>query len=542
MIVQVLGCRSFVFELAADSDTGAVFFAGPICVGMKRSHIPVVVGLGCLVVVGLVGFSSPYWFQTLVSNAVEMALFGLITVGVPFVVLCVTCWWWSQPLGLRRVSREELRVLAVLLVVSLVWLGFGARSLHRSRFETARWWGENTSVVAGDHPVWDSRLPYAQAETMMRRSVGDVQGELSALTYMLDAENVPVWTAFVTTRESGFGDRRNISEVVQMRNDGTVRHGKFNGRVGSPHGFWKWNLNALVAGTAPGLTVSDDADVYGYLDGSGDPVLVVPVLDVDSDWWFRPAVRANAGVVVVDRDAKFSHVRTPGSAGVLGPTVGFSNAAKTREALNTRHGFVLFGNPDDPAGETLELAGDSGKSDQANMSERLLIRGNHLFAVTPLTRRGSSNSVVGWFEVDMQSDGATPHAVLYQPVVATVTISAFVDRVTQLYGAELGFVSSGTEISEANPTSSGVVELTVLRGDKSVFRVTGVTGERSIQEMCVYSPDGRKVRCDQETTNVVPPGSLRQNVPGAEVQVSPSADLSGVSTADLLAELGRRVR
>ena len=466
-----------------------------------------------------------------------------------------------------RPAKTYWAATVVALVVGLAVLVPVARQANRAGYEALKKYDSVNRVVKAHQP-YGERVSLAQAGALVERSMGDTPGEVSHLTFVPQG-NKAEWCA-VTDRKMDKGRIWSGSVVCVDGATGNARTGSFaRNKVPSMNGTWRSKLTDAVTELRHGLVVDGD-DVYGYLDGKDQPVLVVPVTR-----WSGADISGRelpAGVVVFQQDGSRKYIETVKPGTIPGPVMPISIAERVRESLNTNQGFVAYGNRSGRQG-MLEVSGFSGgESDpaeinSANASEMVLRRADgRLVYVTPMVPYGKGQNVVGYLEVpaDTVTAGKVPAATLYRnrTGAAEASVATVEQRIGTVYGAELGLSASssggsnGTQarVYEVTPREAGQMLATIGNGELTQWKVLAdvkLGADNTPGDLCIYRVQrgqaDRLVMCKDADSTPVMKGEI-VGIAGAtapENTTAPTAatggtDLSQVPTNELVAELGRR--
>lgn len=279
--------------------------------------------------------------------------------------------------------------LPILALVGLVVYGVGFHGYdvkHRySQLATT------TNVSTTD---FKERAPYVVAANYASRNQGDVVGDRKAVHHVPESgEESSRYTTVIEGR--GFMGRHGYAAIrtydlpkMGPISDKAAKDCLVPASMGKTWGAaWPTrSLDRSLMFKSP-LSHWDSDDSYGYCDKENKPVFVQPLWRWSGFW---KAIKVPAGVAVYD-ESGLHLVQGDALQAVEGPTFPRSLANEYRNAL------TASGSRDDSwskRGGYDTTAKDANDTNEGNSSEfSLLGTDGHLYYVTPLTPRGSSQSL-----------------------------------------------------------------------------------------------------------------------------------------------------
>lgn len=165
--------------------------------------------------------------------------------------------------------------------------------------------------------------------------------------------------------------------------------------------FWPWHsLNRSISLKNP-FVHWKSSDVYAYCDSENQPVIVVPLWTYEGNWI---ATKVPAGAAVYTPDGlEILDGEALVEKGIEGPTFPASLAAVQRDSLKGSGSFSDWISKRSGYDTTDKDAEDSN---QGNTTEFSLVgTDGKIYYVTPLTVRGSSQSIVAVMVVPAQQTG-----------------------------------------------------------------------------------------------------------------------------------------
>lgn len=345
---------------------------------------------------------------------------GLATVRVAHTVLASHPWaWWvflflvAIPGLIVFLARGEsgrdsaittIGVLAALWLVGSAIYGPIFQQYEKKHQYSLR--GEEVSTLTDFH----DRAPWIVAANYSQRDQGDSIGNLNPL----DVTHVPSgegessrYTAPVEDR--GFMGLMGYATVHEFD---LPKSGPISDEASSscalPEGMDKrmgalWpmhSLNREISLKNP-IVHWTTSDMYAYCDPEGNPVIVVPLWTYKGLWI---ATKVPAGAAVYTQgDLEIMSGEELVEAGIEGPTFPASLAAIQRDGLK---GSGSLGDWFSKRAGYDTTDKDANDSNQGNTTEFSLVGADgKIYYVTPLTVRGSSQSIVALMVVPAQQDG-----------------------------------------------------------------------------------------------------------------------------------------
>lgn len=283
---------------------------------------------------------------------------------------------------------------------------------------------DDISAVEESVPTFAQRPPYQQAEALLTRNKGGVQG--------------------VSTRPMFLGDRWSI--VIAGDGTGLKSYGvvEWDGAGEAPSNFVRcefgadtpavygslWNSLVREARFAHGVGAFDldKDDIYGYCDGE-QAVMVVPLTRYVG---VAPAKRVAAGVLLVRSGTDFEYVENVEEGSVPGPVYPESLVAHVESANASRDGAI--GDIVFQRSNFLKADLEAGENPNSrNTGQFMLVGGDgSLYAVTPLVlAKSDGNQVVavGVTNVSFNQNGMVNPLVIHmlpQPRRANAEIASLV--------------------------------------------------------------------------------------------------------------------
>ncbi len=405
---------------------------------------------------------------------------------------------------------------------------------------------------AGKRPAFVDRMPYTQGQRAVTRALESEVGDISDVTYVGDR-----WCGFLEQKQTVF--RNEVTSVACVLSDGSSQMAKFN--VPAPaHRDGILRSSTLIAAQRQtnGAVPANDS-VYAYIDESGEPVLVIPLIERIGG---SAGYKAPAGVVTVDTNGVLNYRDSVTAGEIPGPVLAIQVAEDIRTSLNSRFGYrAHIQNRRSPMtldstesyGPVVSVDEESGESvNRFNSSEFLLIdlEGRSKY-VTPLTPLGASDNVSAYLVVDADSmnRGQLPKAVLYRLDETEAGPGAVSERVQSLYDADIDWsIDAGTLLTEVTPGAEGRLVATAINGQLATYRFdieAELTTNNAVGEVCVRAGRSTSVlRCDNADDPPASVGALRGISGSRSGTGDPSGErpegIEGFTTEELLEELLRR--
>lgn len=312
-----------------------------------------------------------------------------------------------------------------------------------------------------------ARPPYSQALALLQSNAGDAVGTISEATYV-DGE----WCGLV----EGDGMFRPTTRVVCWDGTGntpdTFTTADFTPPVAAPNGLWWNSLKREIRRQSGSGTYFDVEDMYPYIDDEGEAVIVWPFTRL---YGVANVHSAPAGIVTIDGAGHIEVITDAETiAQVPGPSYPIHLARIQRERNEALWGlwnaWIMHRQGWQDASSTQvdgrprqdPFADDGTDPNTGNVSEYTLMRADGKLAyVTPLTRRGSSASIVAYAMVD--ASGFTPGELndvkiveLPSPIKGNVEAEALIrGQYPELPWA------SGLKVMEVTPTADGLRRATI---------------------------------------------------------------------------------
>lgn len=410
------------------------------------------------------GFRTLTWLEFLARNGGWIVLAALI-VAVPVAVA-----------NLR--SHPDELVPAVLIGGAITGILAALVGFAPMDYATNQRYLDQVATHDGAGTGFVGRAPWVVAERLSSRDQGDEVGDRGTVKAVPQpGEDASRYTTLITGRDAlgvtGYvGVRQYLLPTDLTSTQGAGATCSFDGmdrrRWGAP---WPaQSLNRLLRFEAP-LLHFDAEDRYGYCDPDGSAVVVQPL------WRYQgwlPAFRVPAGVAVFDQHG-FRLLDGDQLDQVEGPVFPQSLAAKRRAATPALGTF--WDALSDRAGYDLTVKDDQD-ANAGNASELLLVdTEGRLSYVTPLTPKGSSQSIVALFVADARTGQARIETAVDLP--STSTLEDRIRSASVAGDAEWATRwAAGMRVYEMVPAVDGTW-------------VASIGREQEVEYRAVISPDGQ---------------------------------------------------
>jgi hypothetical protein len=259
---------------------------------------------------------------------------------------------------------------------------------------------------------YNERSPWVVADNFARRGQGDINGDLTTVRFVpndnAESEDVSRYSAAIKERKifnAGYAAVQTMDMPYSgAAESGAVSHCEVPDNMGKRLGsFWPWaSLNWTLYRTAPLFSHFHTSDAYAYCDSEDKPTIVVPLYSYSGFW---RVTKEPAGVFVYNPDgARYIEQSKVNGEGIEGTTYPMSLAKTQREAIKAggtlrQYYSSVYGY------DTTDK--DVQDSNGSNPSEFILTKpnGGGVSFVTPLTPRGSSESIVAVADIPARQEG-----------------------------------------------------------------------------------------------------------------------------------------
>lgn len=467
------------------------------------------------------GMNVIHWFTT---DFREFSAFWILFLaGVVIAIVCGILY-----------TRDENNLFGGLAITSLILglLGGIAVGILVAPYQMARGYYEasTTTVANSQAPSYAERAPYEVATRTSTKSLMDITGTSQTTKSLADAGTSGEWNTLITAKGvfKGYEAVQNLNlPLYGTSQNSNVKFCKFSESASlRDHGAVPSNnLSRAVFFKVPLNVTYDEGDLYSYCNSSDEPVVVIPLKQIDGfmfPTWKAYGVatyNGKSGVLDVFTDsAKISEIP--------GPVYPLSLAASQRDSL------VASGSWSD-----MVIAQSSGYNAASNNTEVGLRRvdSKDTDYVTSLVPRGSSTSIVAVSHVSAntmvpgQLNKLTVEAFPtdhYRPANSTL-----IDDLKSRYSYMPDIVND----------TIGVFEIT---SGKDGGWVASLGREQSVNYRAYISPAGDKIELRDRNNKLVAQGSASTETAdnGAtqtKVDMVPT-EVSKLST-DELNKLGKAV-
>lgn len=385
---------------------------------------------------------------------------------------------------------------------------------------------EATVVSVEEETSYLDRAPWNVADSYAARGLGDLVGEKQPVKAVHDTttEDTTRYALLVEAR-SMFGNA-GYEAVQEMR---LPMSGHIPASATTSCGFdpshglkldavWPWrSLNRAIHNTKPGAHWNS-GDAYAYCDPDGVPVVVVPLFKYVG--WPVALMEPDGAMIYTGGQVRHLDADELNTEGIEGPTFPQSIATLLRDSL------VASGSYGDwissRAGyDTTEK--DAEDANAGNVSEFTVVStSGELTYVTPLTPRGSSESITALFEAPARQGAGAARVNTFPDLPSTSTLETTI-RESSVRGDQDWATrwSAGMRVYEILPAADGHWVASIGLGQAVSYRAD-------------IAPDGivHVVRVDDTAPDIDTSDDVPDDMPG--VVVDGGKALSDMTDEELL--------
>lgn len=433
---------------------------------------------------------------------------------------------------LYSVNSSKIVGVAVILV-SLLSFGYGI-FLHPYKVDSAYAQG----IERVDEQVnYTDRAPWVVANDLASRDQGELIGDRKALksvpniqTGEVDAKTTRYSTIVTERGIPGFRGYEAIQQM-NMPNYGLVDSSvsdycelpeDMNKRFGSVNPFR--NLEWSISLQNPFAHWSSN-DLYSYCDEEGDPVIIQPLYKYQG--FFSAVKEPNGAAVYKDGSIKLMDAEALKKEKIQGPTYPMSLAKTQRGAINAGGSLVDYYS-NRYGYDTTEK--DEEDANETNVSEFLMTDFNNEGSfVTPLTPRGSSQSIVAVSDINSVQVGEGRNPILINDSPDLPSTSTIDQRIRE--------ASVDGDSSWATRWSSGMRVYEILPAQDGNW-VASVGQGQSVSYKATISPEGsvnvQNVEEDSKNSESSDDTEKKDDEKTDEVTVSSDKKLEDMTDKELL--------
>lgn len=413
------------------------------------------------------------------------------------------------------------------LAITAVSLGFIVGSvigIFYAPYYMAKGYYENSTQTVENSiaPSFSERAPYELAVRTSDKSLMNVTGDSQNTKALSDAGEVGEWNTLVVERGvfKGYEAVQNLDlplygasqndnvKFCYFSDDATLRD---HGAVPSN------NLSRAIFHKVPVNVDYEEGDMYSYCNDAGEPVVVVPLKQIDG--WMFPTWKAYGVATYNGKSGDLKIVNDVNELNEIpGPIYPESLAASQRDSL------IANGTWWEMIGE--KVSGFVAASDNTEVNLRLLDRTETEY-VTSLMPRGSSTSIIAVSHVSATTMTPGEYNKLtvakFAPENVRPANSTLVDDLKTRY----------SYMPEIANDSVGVFEITA---GKDGGWIASLGREQSVNYRVYISPAGDKIEMFDRNGKLIAQGSSSSEAPtegeGSSVDMVPT-EVSALSTEEL---------
>lgn len=432
----------------------------------KDKHLGVILGIvmGAIAVLGL-GFA---WFGLTFVAALDTAFHANMYFWVPLIVVVGLGVW-------AAVSQSNVTMVVVGTVAAV---GMMSMFIYAGAFHPYNVNHEYSQLVKTVEKAssFEDRAPYVVAAAYASRDQGEVVGERDEVHFVPggDSEGTRYTSMVVARGVPGFRGYEAVVELdipaVGPIPSGSSTSCEVPENMGKLMGAgFPWSsLNRAIHMVEPGAHW-DKADSYGYCDDEGAPVYVVPLVKYTGFWVVLQ--EANGAMVYTPEGLVHMDAKELLENEIQGPTFPRSLAMKYRESL-TASGSITDSWSARVGYDSTDK--DMEDANAGNTSEFTLVdTDGFIHYVTPLTPRGSSQSITATFEMPAQQGDSGPIVNTTVDLPATSTLQTAI-RESSVQGDTEWAVrwGSGMRVYEVLPSKDGNWVASIGQGQAVSYRAS----------------------------------------------------------------------